>query len=424
MAAEDEPLQEHRNVPCPFCGLVCDDLTVAVRGEAVDLREGGCERSREELAQAGVAPFRDGEPLIAGEPASLEAAITRAADLLRSSDFPLVAGLGAEGGGIRAAIQLAERLQGAVDHMHSPALMSHVRVLQDSGWMTATLSELRNRPDRVLLLGTPLGDQVPRLYERLIRPVAGLFPERLAGRQVIALGQPEVTAAEGAIDQTLICRPHDIREVMEAVRALANGHALQAESVAGIDRDALAELAKWLTGADYGAIVWATGAMAGDNGDLTVAAICDLVRDLNRTTRCAGIPLGGGDGDQTALQATAWQTGFPVRVRFRGEGPSYAPLTGGARDLLDRAEPDALVWISAFDGHPPPATEAPTVVLGRGGMELPAPPAVYIPVGTPGVDHGGPLFRCDGAVSLPLRALRSAPVPAAEEVLARIEARL
>jgi formylmethanofuran dehydrogenase subunit B len=419
---ENDTLQRH--VPCPFCGLGCDDLAVSVDGDSAHIAEGGCARSREGFQRAAAAPS-GAEASVGGEAASLDAAIAEAARLLKASRRPLFAGLGADGHGIRSAIGLADRLGGALDHMDGDALMNHVHTLQDSGWVTTTLSELRNRADFVVVLGTPVLEQAPRLFERFIRPPQGLFPDRLERRRVVAVGQPEDGAEAGDIDETLTCPPEAVGEVAEALHSLASGHALQAEAIGGIPRTALESLAERLLAADYSVIVWAAGAMAEANRDLTVGAICDLVRGLNRTTRSAGLALGGDNGGQTALQATTWQTGFPLRVQFPGGYPEYAPFDGSARGLLARGDADALVWISAFDHRThPPATDVPTIVLGQGGMAPPGPPAVYIPVGTPGIDHGGPHFRCDGSVSLPLRGLRSPAVPSVGEVLTRIEAQL
>jgi len=51
-------------------------------------------------------------------------------------------------------------------------------------------------------------------------------------------------------------------------------------------------------------------------------------------------------------------------------------------------------------------------------------PDVFIPVGTPGMDHAGILVRCDNVVSLPLKNLNRAPLPRAADVLAALEAAL
>ena len=53
------------------------------------------------------------------DPVALDAAIAEAARLLGASRLPVIAGLGTDVAGARAAIALAQRLGGVVDHMHS-----------------------------------------------------------------------------------------------------------------------------------------------------------------------------------------------------------------------------------------------------------------------------------------------------------------
>jgi formylmethanofuran dehydrogenase subunit B len=50
--------------------------------------------------------------------------------------------------------------------------------------------------------------------------------------------------------------------------------------------------------------------------------------------------------------------------------------------------------------------------------------AVDIPVGVPGIDHAGQIFRTDSIVAVPLRALRAATLPDVAAVLGLIESRL
>jgi formylmethanofuran dehydrogenase subunit B len=52
---------------------------------------------------------------------------------------------------------------------------------------------------------------------------------------------------------------------------------------------------------------------------------------------------------------------------------------------------------------------------------LSQPPHVFIPVGTPGIDHAGAMVRCDNVVSLPLKDLGRSQLPRAADVLAAIE---
>src|SRR5271166_2173718 len=107
---------------------------------------------------------------IEGAPASLEDAAAAAARFLAQSHQPLIAGLGADIEGARAAIALAERVGGVIEHMHSAALMRDLDCLRETGVMLTTPGEARVRADVVLLLGDALLETWPALNDRLLGP--------------------------------------------------------------------------------------------------------------------------------------------------------------------------------------------------------------------------------------------------------------
>ena len=94
------------------------------------------------------------------------------------------------------------------------------------------------------------------------------------------------------------------------------------------------------------------------------------------------------------------------------------------RRLLDSGEADAVLWVSAFKGGSLPfETKIPTIVLGAPGTAFSREPEVFIPVGTPGVDHAGHVIRSDAVTSLPLHQLRPSELPRAADVLRAIDIR-
>src|SRR6185312_5751117 len=100
----------------------------------------------------------------------------------------------------------------------------------------------------------------------------------------------------------------------------------------------------------------------------------------------------------------------------------HDPFLNSAERLIESGEADALVWVSTFGGGPPPILppELPLILLAPPGSEMSAAPAVFLPVGRPGIDHAGQIFRSDGVVALPLRALRASGLPSAGETLGAI----
>ena len=414
----------HREVVCPFCALACDDLAVEAQGVQLRIVERGCPRSTEAFAR----PLGSSTPALSGHPASLDEAIRRAADLLAASRLPLLAGLGTDTDGVRAVLRLAERTGGVVDHAGAPGLFANVLAMQSGGWITATLAEVRNRMDLLLLVGTDAAGLMPRFFERCVWPRQALLEEALARRQIVYLGDADrleaATAPDGRSPEVITCPRDALGEVAGTLRALLAEQRLQAKEVGGIAIQRLAALAERLKSARYAVIAWAAGELPGRHTDLLVGRIAELIRALNATTRCLGLPLAGADNVIGANQVCGWQSGVPLRTSFATGEPDYDPHRHATSRLLELGEADLLVWISSFRDLPPPEADAPTILLGPPGESPAKPPEVLIPVGTPGLDHAGSIYRTDGVVALPLRRLRDAGLPSVAEVIGLIEQRL
>ena len=413
-----------RHVTCPFCALHCDDLTVEGVGARLKVTSTDCPK-----AAAGFAtePVRVA-PTVAGRPATLDAAITAAAEILRGARAPLYAGLACDVAGMRAVIALAERTGGIVDHLHGDGLMRNILALQDSGWIMTTLAEVRNRADLILFVGTD-ANAYPRFYERCVWNDRSLFGMDCGKRELVFVGAALDTRAgiapNGRRPTHIRCEQRRLGEVIGALRALAAGRRLEANSVAGVERRVLGQLVERLRAARYGVVVWAPAELAYPHAELTIESVCALVRTLNETTRFGGLALGGDDGGMTAINVCAWQTGYPIRVGFGPGYPVYEPALHATARLLAEGAVDRMLWIAALSPkHRPPATRVPLVVLGHPRLRLPRAPAVFIPVATPGLDHAGQVFRCDTVVALPLAKLRASPLPDAATVVQAIDRRL
>lgn len=409
---------EYHDVTCPFCGLLCDDLTVRAVDGALTPDAKACAKAVRAY-QAATAPA---DPLIDGTPATLDAALARASQLLKRSRQPLVAGLGADVAGIRAALALAERCRGTIDHMHSAALAMNARVLQSRGWHTTTLGEVRNRADLIVLVGVDINVNFQNLVRRYLAPAAALQPARRAARRLVYLGpkRSQPAACAELACEVIPAALHSLPETLRHLQALIAGR-----KVAGPDRgQRLATLATAIKQAEYPVFIWAPGQLDPSHAELTIAATCELIADLNRTQRAAGLTLGGDDGGQSALAACSWLTGFPLGVSFAGERLDYAPHSYGATQVLTAHQADLVLWISAYSRRDPPPHDLPQIMLVAPGYRGRTERSVVIPVGTPGLDHAGQMVRTDGVVSLPLGQLREVGLPSVADVLTRLHASL
>lgn len=416
----------HENVTCPFCGLTCDDLSVSSEDGVLTVLANGCERSRVGFGDdpAALASVR---AQVDGIACDFETAYDSAAGVLGGARRPLFAGLGTDVAGMRQIMSLADRLGGVVDHRYGDALLRNTRVLQDYGWMTTTLGEVRNRADLIVVLGAGTLARAPRFLERMVNNRQSLF--RTTPPSLIVLGGEQPPPPSEELDATryqFIPAPLTaLADVLSVLRCKLAQRPWQPRRVAGLEPARLDELLAQMRRASYGVIVWSAGEFDFPNAELTIQTLTELVKELNRDQRFAALHIGAGDGDTTAYQVCTWQTGYPLRCDFATGHPVYDPQHLATARLLQTNEADALLWVSAFERDSAvPAATLPTVVLGRPGLRAPDDCKVFIPVATPGLDHDGVIFRCDATVALPLRRLRSVQLPSAAEALHAIAARL
>ncbi len=431
MTAEAEAAHEQQsapqhwtNVTCPFCGLHCDDLEIGRSGTALAVQKNACEKARAGFERQ----LPPASPAIEGRKVALAEAVGAAAALIGKAALPLFGGLATDVDGMRAVMSLADRAGGVVDHALSDAQYRNFRVLQTSGWITSTLNEVRNRADLLVIVGRNIGELHPRFVERIARPAEVMFDTAQARRQIILLGEDTGAAFPGADGEEvskLTCPSEQIGDVLAALRARLRGASLAADSIGGLKLADIDGLIARCRAAKYGVMVWAPPAFDGPHADLLVHLVSEIVKDLNQTTRFAGLSLGGNEGSVTAAAVCGWQTGYPLRTSFASGSPQFDPVRYSSGRLLASGECDLLLWLASFSpALGPPQTSIPTIVLGTPGLIMPQTPAVFIPVGTPGLDHGGSIVRCDNVVSLPLRNLERSSLPRAADVLAAIEAAL
>lgn len=414
----------HHNIACSFCGLCCDDLTIRVSNDLIRVEENGCALSQAGFGEPLPLPMAvNRKPQVNGQPCSLDDALAQSVELLRASQYPLFGGLATDVSGARATLQLADRIGAMLDHMNSAAMLRNTLAVQDSGWMTTTLTEVRNRVDLLVVFGNDISERMPRFYNRFLNNPESMFGQDTRQRELVLIGTNRNNKSLPNSSQVthFPCPPDQTGDVAMALRALLKGLPLNADSVAGITLDELQNLVERLCDARYSVVAWNSAGLDFPHAELTVLAFCDLVKELNTNTRCSALPLGGSDGDHTFAQVATWQTGYPLRFSLAGGKPHFDPILFNGERLLSEQEADLLLWISAFDTQrTPPVSGTPAIVLGRAGMQCKTPPRVFIPVATPGIDHSGHIYRCDTVATLPLKQLRDTDLLSVSAVLQTI----
>ncbi len=286
--------------------------------------------------------------LIDGAPASLDEAAAAAARLLAQSKQPLIAGLGADVDGTKAAIALAQRVGGVIDHMHSAALLRDLDCLRKSGVMLTTPGEARVRADVVLLVGDGLTEAWPQLNERLLAPPAR--PEGADVKRRIIWLAPQADAKLPGFDGNVEVHTAGVGVTLAAnlaaLRARIKGRPVAQAQIPLPVLDALASVVK---GARFGVAVWTASSL----GALEIEMLNGLVRDLNEATRFSTLPLAAPDNGVGVLAACGWTTGFPMRTSF---GAGRRSTTHGGSRLSDSSRQGRPI---ACCGSPPSERSRP-----------------------------------------------------------------
>jgi formylmethanofuran dehydrogenase subunit B len=362
-------------------------------------------------------------PMIAsvdGAPAKLEEAAAAAARLLARSRQPLIAGLGADIAGTKAAIALSQQVRGVIEHMHSAVLLRDLDPMRETGAMLTTPGEARMRADVVMLVGDRLTEAWPALSERLLSPPAR--PDGAEAPRRIIWFAPHPHASLSGFDGTVEVfsggEGATLAGNLAALRARAKGRRVCGSQLplSGLD-----ELAVALKGAKFGVAVWTATCLAG----LEIEMLHGLVRDLNETTRFSALPLSPADNGPGVLAACGWTTGFPMRTGFGSGASVHDPWRYDAERLIASGETDCVVWISAFGAAPPAWLRSVNVIaVCEPATGFAEEPHVRIPVARPGVDHDAVLHASDVGTLVAMTASAQNDSPSVAQALERICAHL
>jgi formylmethanofuran dehydrogenase subunit B len=171
-----------KNVTCPVCGTLCDDLEVTVKKNTVVDVKNACAVSEAKLKNFSNPGHRNLKPLLRkGEEfiqVSLDEAVRKSAQILAEAYYPILYGWSCTScEAIRVGMELAEEVGGVIDNTstvcHGPSILS----IQNVGIPTCTLGQIRHRADLIIYWGCDPYSAHPRHMERYTAFSDGRFQE-------------------------------------------------------------------------------------------------------------------------------------------------------------------------------------------------------------------------------------------------------
>lgn len=344
---------------------------------------------------------------IRDNPSPLQGAVERAATLLSDSRLPVIAGLGTDVAGARAAIALAERVGGTVDHMHASALLRQLDAMREGGMLVTTPHEARLRSDLLLLVGPGLTEAWPDLAQ-------WLFADKK--RRIVWLC-PGVSPKERRTE-VIGDDPAQLPVLLAALRARVSGRPVADRAPMS---DKIDSLATDLKQAHFGVAVWSAATL----DPLAIDMLAGLAKDLNDSTRFTSLPLTPGDNAAAVQQVSGWKTGFPMRTGFGRGFAEHDPWRFDAVRLVDSGEADCAMWIAATSAAAPAwRRQVPLIVLAVKPDDLPYSAEVAFAVGRPGVDHDGVEHSAAGGTLTLVAAKKPRKTPTVADLVTQIAAAL
>jgi len=411
------------HVTCPFCGCVCDDISVEVEDSRIVKVRRACSSGQGVFTEYDPRPRR---PTVAGREVDWDVAVGEAAAILKAADSPLIYGLSSSATEAqRKAVELADRIGAVIDSTssvcHGPAALA----LQAVGEPTCTLGEVRDRADLVVFWGCNPDASHQRHFGRFSLTVKGaLTPQGRADRTVYVV-DVRPTGSSSKADHFLQVEQGKDFEVLTTLRLLVKGKKPPVDAVGGLPLAQLEELAERMKTCRYGVAFMGMGLTMTAARQLNVAELFTLVAELNKYARFTVIPMRGHGNVTGADQVLTWTTGYPFAVSFARGYPQFSPGEFSAVDMLVRGAADAALIIASDPGahFPHRAAERlksiPTIVLDHASSVTASTARVVFPTAAYGVDAAGTAYRMD-TVPIPLRRVIATDRVSDEELLSRI----
>jgi formylmethanofuran dehydrogenase subunit B len=418
---------------CPFCGCLCDDLTIVVDDNKITDVKQACKLGSAKIMghHRIKAPMMRKDKNSEFKEVSYDEAINEAARILSNSKRPLLYGWASAVCEVhKKGILLAEELGAIIDNTatvcHAPSTLA----VHEKGLPSATLGQIKNRADVIVFWGSNPVHAHPRHMGRYSVFAKGLFTEKgRKGRKVIVVDVRKTETANMADEFVQVQQGSDYL-VVSALRAILSGHAdVVPETVGGVPKEQLIKIVEVLKTAKFVGIFFGMGLTQSKSRYKNIDNAISLTFELNSFTKCVITPMRGHYNVTGFGQVCAWETGYATAVDFARGAPYYNPGETAANDLLTRKETDAAMIIAGDAGAHFPADSVrhlariPVIQIDPYWNPTTEVSNVVIPVAICGVEVAGTAYRMDG-VSLRMRKMVEPTHPPDTEILERITERV
>jgi formylmethanofuran dehydrogenase subunit B len=292
--------------------------------------------------------------------------------------------------------------------------------MQRTGYMATSLTEIKNRADVIIVFGNKLFEKSPRLLEKVLQAKNSLCSD-IRKKEIILIGDFSQKVTQKIKKSS---RVTNIKLNLDMIPSLMNLLSSDTKPINAkfLSKNNFNKIKKIISNSKYLVATW-TGSdfFKSKNPEKIISSISKYIVNYNENKRGACAPIAGPLGDITSSQTLAWMTGFASRIKFTENTFHHDRMAYDGDFLVNNKNIDVVIHISTISSNKLEINKnLYNIVLGHPNTKFTNMPDIFIPVGIPGIDYDGIMFRTDNVVSVALKNIRDIKLPTTENIINRL----
>ena len=414
-----------KHIVCPFCSLHCDDILSKSDGKKYKILSEASKISEvnttciKKIESFNINAKSALAPIVKNKQTSLSYALKYTKQILKKQKDAIIINHGIDVSGIRSMLNFSSSYNCAIDHINSKFLYQNIGIVQRTGYMATSLTETKNRGDVIIVFGNNILNKTPRLIEKVLAPSNSLCTSA-KNKKIIFIGEFPDKLLSG------LGKNHNVSYIKIKIDSIPDLLNL----LSGVDDIKISNISKTLTTkiksiiskSKYLVATWAASDFVNSkNPDKIIQSISQFILDRNKTSRAACMPISGSLGDTTSAQTLTWLTGFPSRIKYKNGSFVHDRNIYNSEIITNKKNTDVVIHVSSLSPNKIKINKnLKNIVIGHPNSKFTFQPDVFIPVGIPGIDYRGIMFRTDNVVSIALKKIRAINLPTTKEILDKL----
>lgn len=391
------------NVPCPFCGDLCDHLSIEVDGDKIVRNVGGCAISIAKFLNYHRHRIFKPYIRVSGKllEVDLDRAIDASVDILVKAKYPLFYGWSNTcNEAVELGVELAEITHGVIDNTSTICHGPTIQGAQEVGSVRATFGTVIQLADLVIFWGSNPSHAHLNHFTRLIMR-EGRYVKGRKDRKIVVIDVRKTPIVDIS-DLFIRIEPGRDLELLTALQMALMNLDIEPSVVAGVSREKILELAEMMMTAKYGVIFAGVGVTMSGAKHRFLQELIRFLQELNEWTKFVMIPMRGHYNVTGSNETILWLTGYPYAVDFSRGFPKMIPGVTTAIDLLSNGDVDAALIIASDPAAHLPRkavehlSKIPVIVIDAKWSLTTFFADVIIPAGYVGIECEGTAYRMDG----------------------------